>query len=774
MGESPLFQVDGVKRIILVRLYLELSDVNLSPRIRLVSLFMLLVIFLLILGQTAAISRKHGLAELQQRSLTDLNRYRLSFSQTLQRYRDLPELLATHWELINLLEHPEDLERRRSASLYLQQVNAIIGASDVYLMDQEGTTIAASNEYTPRSFVGRNFAFRPYFKDAIKGRPGRYSAVGTTSGKRGYYFSYPVQTRGQIIGVVVVKIDLNDIEEDWNDPLLDILVVDEDDVVFISTRRDWKFRLLKPMSQDDMQRVVSSLRYGSHPLKALEIIERKSRMDGSTLITLVDGNQIDNSALDGASPREYLLQSASLEDSGLRVVVLAQTRMLNQAVWEAVVLAAFIYVAVVLLALFLLTRHRAKQERLRFKQQRTLALEENEARIRAIIDNTHAGLITLDSQGRIDSFNPTAEKLFGYQAEQIRDEFFSALLSQADRPLCWDRIIPTDGQHMSELMMEATGLRRDGSEFPIELVVGQMQVGGQLRFIATIHDITERTESERQLKQAHDELESRVQARTADLTSTNARLRTEIERHDKTRNELIQTAKLAVLGQLAAGINHELNQPLTAIRAYADNAKAFLGMGKTSTVETNLTEISGLTERMAKIIHPLKEFSRESSGQPEPVCLKALRDGAMSILYGQLHKKGVAIEWPSQLENYYVLGDMVRLEQVLVNLISNALQAMEQRSEKRLQISLGTENESLTIALRDFGPGIAETDLSRVFEPFYTTKSSGQGLGLGLSISHRIIESLNGQLTAANHPEGGAVFTLTLPTCPAPQDRSTD
>lgn len=740
-----------------------------SPRIRLVSLFLLLLTFLLIIGQTAAISRKQGLAELQQRSQTDLNRYRLSLNQTLERFRNMPELLATHWDLIKLLQQPGNIESRRSASLYLQQVNTILGASDVYLMDPAGKTVATSNEYSPLSFLGRNFAFRPYFKEAIQGRPGAYSAVGTRSGKRGYYFSYPVRVVDSIIGVVVVKIDLNDIEEDWNDPLLDILVVDDDGVVFISTRKDWKFRVLKPLSQGDMQRIVGSLRYGNNPLKALGIIERRARTDGSTLVTLVDAAQLDSPALDGAEPREYLLQDVQLEGYGLRLVSLAQTRMVRQSVWESVILAAFVYVALVLLGLFLLTRRRAQQERALFKQQRTLALEENESRIQAIIDNTQAGLITMDRQGRIESFNPTAEKLFGYQGEQIRGSYFSCLLSQPDRPLCWRHLMAEDPMRSAELMLEATGVRQGGSSFPVELVIGQMQVGDQLRFIATVHDLTERKETERQLKRAHDQLESRVRSRTADLTETNDRLRTEMERHGRTRNELIQTAKLAVLGQLAAGINHELNQPLTAIRAYADNARAFMELGKQQTVEANLVEISALTERMAKIIHPLKEFSRNSSGQPEPVCLKALRDGAMSILYGQLHKKGAEIKWPAQLERYYVLGDMVRLEQVLVNLIRNALQAMEAQPQKQIEISLECQMAHLQLVLRDHGPGIAEADLARVFEPFYTTKKSGQGLGLGLSISHRIIESLNGQLRAANHPEGGAVFTLTLPLCDAPQ-----
>lgn len=742
---------------------------KLTPRIRLTAGVIIVLLFLLLIGQTAAMHRKQALQELQQSSATDLNRYILSLEQTLDRYRHLPKLISTHWELINLLRDSDDEGLRYNANLYLEQVNQTIGAADVYLMDEYGVTVAASNWREARTFIGRNFNFRPYFTEAMKGETAYYSALGTTSNKRGFYFSYPVKLNGRISGVAVVKINLNDIEQDWSDPLLDILVTDEDGVVFISTRQDWKFRALDPLSQADLQRIVESLRYGSHELKSLEIIERFQRPDGSVLITLVDGERIDNQALDGVRARQYLMQSEPLHDSGLKVSALASTKVVQQGVYEAVALVTFIYVALVMLALFLITRERAKQERARFKQQRTEALEENEARIRAIIDNTHAGLITLDSQGRIESFNPTAEKQFGYKPGAIRGAYFSQLIAKPDRALCWQHISSDEQRRDLELTMEASALRLDGSQFPTELTIGQMVIGGTLHFIVTVHDMTERKLYEEKLQRARDLLESRVVERTADLTATNDKLRDEVQQHQQTQNELIQTAKLAVLGQLAAGINHELNQPLTAIRAYADNAQAFLEMGRADTAQTNLKEIGGLTERMAKIIHPLKEFSRNSSGQPEPVCLQSLRDGAMSILYGRLERDGAEIHWPSNLAQEYVLGDMVRLEQVLVNLISNALQAMEALDKKPIDISLKQQDDKLQLIVRDHGPGISTAELGRVFEPFYTTKASGQGLGLGLSISFRIIESLNGCLSVTNHPEGGAQFVIELPRCDAPQ-----
>lgn len=726
--------------------------------------------FFIVVGQTTLVSRSQGYDQLQQRSNADLNRYLLSLQQKLDRYKDLPGLLSSHSILINALTQPNDESLNGTASSYLQHVNESINAADVYLMDVEGTAIAASNWSLERSFVGKNYAFRPYFKEAMAGKAGRYFALGTVSKRRGYYFSYPIYKQQDIVGVVVVKIDLNEIESDWTDPDLDILVTDEDGVIFISTRKDWKFRTLKPLAQNDIQRIAESLRYGNHELVSLDIVKTSQRAEGGTLVTLVDGDRIDNPALDGISTRQFLLQSRELEDSGLTVVVLASTKSVKGRMFYTALTIGFIFIALVLLVMVLLTRQRIKRERARFKLLETNALEANEARVRAIIDNTRAGLITLDRQGRIESMNIMAEKLFGYDEKDVQYEYISKLLTQPDRALCWSHLTAADGDQQDELFMEAGGLRQDGSAFPIELIIGHMDYGSIKRFIVTIHDITQRKQYEGELKRARELLEHRVEKRTADLTDANMKLLEEVDKHKDTQNELIQTAKLAVLGQMSAGINHELNQPLTAIRTYADNAQAFMALDRMEPVKKNLYEISHLTERMAKIIHPLKEFSRKTSGASEPVCLQNVHDGAMSIMYGRLHKVKAQVNWPKNLERCYVLGDTVRLEQVLVNLISNALQAMEEQETPIVNIELNTDKQWAVLLVRDYGPGIPEHDLGRVFEPFYTTKQAGQGLGLGLSISYRIIESMGGRLSVENHPSQGAVFKISLPIARAPDN----
>jgi len=729
---------------------------------------LLLVLFVLLLVETGIVSRQQAIEELQASAESHLDRYMLSLQQKLDRYKDLPHLLSTHSDLNRALAPGATDVERQHANRYLEQVNSIMGTTDVYLMNVEGETVAASNWRSENTFIGRNFGFRPYFQDAMAGRAGRYFALGTTSKRRGYYFSYPLRLQGEVRGAVVVKVDLHDVERHWSNPRIDLLVTDSDDIIFISTRPEWKFRALRPLLPQEMERIVSSLRYGDYKLSALEILKREQLASGAELITLLDSRRIDNQALDGVHPRQLLLQSKSVPGFGLSVSVLASLDPVEEAMLGALLLVGFSSAALLLLILFLLARRRMLKERALFQQRELLALEESEARVRAIIDNTQAGLIMLDTSGAVESINPTAERLFGYSLEQLRGQYFSQLLAQADRALVWRHILAEETEVPEQLSLEAMGLRQDGSLIPLGLSIGRMTLASARHFIVTLHDLTERKEHERQLKAAQEALEIRVQERTADLSRANAKLREEVAQHRRTQNELIQTAKLAVIGQMSAGINHELNQPLTAIRNYADNARAFLARDQLESVATNLQEISSLTERMSRIIRPLKEFARKSSGSSEAVSLQALRDGAMSLMYGRFEKTAVEIHWPDGLAEHYVCGDMLRLEQVLVNLLTNALQAMENGPGKRIEVTVETRGERLLIGVHDDGPGIQAEAPEQVFEPFFTTKKSGQGLGLGLSISQRIIESMGGELSAANHPEGGAVFTIDLPKAERP------
>ncbi|MFL6717509.1 MAG: ATP-binding protein [Burkholderiaceae bacterium] len=275
------------------------------------------------------------------------------------------------------------------------------------------------------------------------------------------------------------------------------------------------------------------------------------------------------------------------------------------------------------------------------------------------------------------------------------------------------------------------------------------------------------------LQRAHDELERNVIERTADLSSTNERLKKEVaERTQAERtlrsaqDELVQAGKLAVIGQLSAGIAHELNQPLAALRTLSGNARKFLARGNQETASSNLERIDQLVDRMGLLTSQLKSFARKSSGRPQAVPVRRAIENALFLLEQRLKQAGTVacVDLPpDELEAWC---DPNRLEQVLVNLSGNALDAMEGQKAPALEISASRRDGRIQIQVRDRGPGISAEASGRLFEPFFTTKEAGGGLGLGLAISAGIVADFGGALSADNLPEGGAVFTVDLPAAP--------
>jgi len=280
-----------------------------------------------------------------------------------------------------------------------------------------------------------------------------------------------------------------------------------------------------------------------------------------------------------------------------------------------------------------------------------------------------------------------------------------------------------------------------------------------------------RVEAQLLLEKANAELEQKVTTRTADLTAANERLRAEVlerQRAEQTlraaQDELVQAAKLAVLGQLATGITHELTQPLGALRTLSGNAIEFMRRGDQATAESNLQIIATLVDRMGEIIVPLKTYARKSPARPRPVDVAHALRNALFLLDQKLRRADVEVDNRCAPQSALAWCDQNRLEQVLVNLVGNAVDAMSESAIRRLRLEAEPGGAGrLLLRVIDSGPGLSADALAHVFEPFFTTKPAGVGLGLGLAISQDIIRDFGGDLSAANHPDGGAVFTLDLP-----------
>lgn len=587
-----------------------------------------------ILVYVSKITYQKGLENLAVEGTVKLELHTTYLRGLLEKYESLPELLATDKRLINYLIKPGGRERINALNKYLETVNSISDASDTYLMDKEGLTIAASNWNEPHPFVGRNFSYRPYFQEAMKGQLGRYFALGTTSVRRGYYFAYPVRHQGKILGALVIKIGIDSVEQSWGHKHQSFLVTDPDGVIFFTTKRDWRFRTLFPLEPETRKRIVDSRRYPNATLDPINIVRDQVTTQGR--IVKIRFNETDKT-------KTYLLQSEYMEHAGWNVQILSETDGVDRFVIIVIAMLSSIFILGGLLHLLVWQRRQRLIETKQFEEQ-----------------------------------------------------------------------------------------------------------------------------SRKVLEHANERLEIRVVERTAELTKTNALLRQEIEERRKaeialknTRSELVHAAKLAALGQMSAGINHELNQPLAAIRSYTDNCKEFLNKERTEDAKWNLEQIAELTDRMARIGVQLKLFSRKSSGQMTTVPLHGVIDGALEILKPSLRKVDVEIEVSIVPESLEVNGNNVLLQQVLVNLLSNALQALEGQEKRSVFISAKRSKKHVLVAVEDTGRGIEPDHLPHIFEPFYTTKTSGEGLGLGLTITERIIKEMNGSMSVIN-TGSGARFEFLL------------
>jgi len=289
------------------------------------------------------------------------------------------------------------------------------------------------------------------------------------------------------------------------------------------------------------------------------------------------------------------------------------------------------------------------------------------------------------------------------------------------------------------------------------------------------------------LQQANTELEQKVARRTADLTTANERLRQEVSDREQaeqslraTQGELVQAAKMAVLGQLAAGITHELTQPLGAIRTLSGNAIEFLRRGNLKTLDGNLAIIARLADQMGHIIQPLKGFARKSAPQPEATDVEQALRNALFLFDQRLRREQVRVVNRCVAGRAVVWCEANRLEQVLVNLIGNAVDAMAGAAHKVLTLDARvataqpdadarTDDSAswVRIEVADTGCGFDDAVAAQLFEPFFTTKAKGAGLGLGLAISRDIVREFGGDLRAAAQPGGGSVFHIDLPAAPA-------
>jgi len=249
-------------------------------------------------------------------------------------------------------------------------------------------------------------------------------------------------------------------------------------------------------------------------------------------------------------------------------------------------------------------------------------------------------------------------------------------------------------------------------------------------------------------EEANATLEARVEKRTEQLKQA--------------QYQLVQAGKLNALGEMSAGISHELNQPLAAMQNFAENGSKMLARDRIDDARKNFGLIGEQIDRATRIIRSLRAFARKEKEIIEPVELQDILTESLNLAQARLTQEGVTFTPASDTKSAMVMGGHVRLQQVVLNLITNAIDAMADSPEKHIEFDMSRTGKTINLIIRDTGSGLENSD--RVFEPFYSTKDIGasKGMGLGLSISYGIVGSFGGDMTCQNRPDGGAEFTITL------------
>ena len=659
----------------------------------------------------------------------------------VEKHDFLPHAAARHPGVLALLRAPRDPALRSRANDYFADLQATTGAAALYLIDRDGLTLASSNWNLPSSFVGQNYRQRAYFEDAIQGRRGFFYGLGLTTGQSGLFIAEPVRADDAILGVVVVKISLEALQAAWMSGADPVVLRDSRGIVFLSAVPEWLFHSFGPVSAPDARWVAEHGQYGSRARFDVLPWTRQALPgeSGYVLRAEVQGRT-----------RRLLALDTPLPALGWTLTVTSSMQEVVQARQSALMLTTLAVALLLLGVLYWRLREKrfdeqrsARLELERRVEERTRDLQEAHAFRKAMEDSLLVGMRARDPEGKIIYVNPALCAMVGYSAEELL----------GCRP-------PYPYWHPDDLEKQA----RESDD--------------ALRGRAAPHGF----ESRIRHKDGHDVITMVYAAPLVDaqgvhrgwmssVVDITAQKQAEARQRDQ-ELRLQRSARLASVGEMASTLAHELNQPLMALSNFAVAARALAAQGSPEILSSALDEIVGQSQRASEIVKRVRAFINPQRAQYESLSMAGVVTHAKVLLEPELQRHGASLRLVLEDGGATVRGDRVLLEQVLVNLVQNALQAMQDQPDqppppparRAIDVACRRAGQSVRIGVADQGPGIPPEQLEQVFAPFFTTKR--EGLGLGLNICRTIVEAHGGAIGVENRAGGGATFTFTLPIEP--------
>jgi len=734
-----------------------------------------------------------------------------------------------------------DAEDIMSADKVLDQYNEVLETDVCYILDRKGLVIASSNRKDEDSLVGKNYGFRPYFVEAIKGGGGRYFTLGTTSLKRGFYASAPVRdARGRIIGVVVVKEDMSFIE-----PYLEnyeyCFLVSPEGIIFLSGKPEMVLKSLSPLEKDVEQRLLSSRQFGEKPFKSF--LSRE--VSGGADVRL--------------QGKRFLVSRKIIDPQGWSVVLISSLERVR--FYKFIGIASTFFVLILMFALIAIISEVNKARKLHL---------ESEEKLQSILHGSFIPTFVIGKDHRILYWNKALEEISKIKAEDVTGTTGQwKAFYEKERPTLADLLV--DGavesipewysgkcikSNLIDEAYEMTGffpaLGDGGKWLRFTAAAIRDSAGRLIGAIETLEDITDLRRAEELFrtmantsragvyivqggrfqfinynaagyagysaeemtgmkslsivhpddveaarKNALDMLKGRrtapyelrivrkdgqlrwimetmtsidyhgakaILANSMDITEqkqSEESLKKAFRDLQEAKDMLVQSEKLAAMGRLSSGVAHEIRNPLNimSLNLQMLEIKGKLNYETKKAVDICHAQIG----RIVKIIEGLRKFSRVSEKKLTPESIPEVIDHVLSLSAPRLRTEDVAVSVKCDPDLPALFMDRPAMEQVLFNLVSNALDAMRDGGKRKLGISCGKKDGSILVTVSDTGHGIREEHMPKLFDPFFTTKDPDKGTGLGLSISYGIIQDHMGKIWAVNNVGGGTSFFIELP-----------
>lgn len=652
----------------------------------------------------------------------------------VEKHDFLPYAAARHPDVLALLQSPQDAALRARVNRYFADLQATTGAAALFLVDRNGLTLSSSNWNQPASFVGESYRQRPYFEDAIQGRRGFFYGLGLTTGQSGMFIAEAVRGPAGIVGVAVVKVSLEPLQSAWMHGTDPVLLRDSRGVVFLSAVPEWLFQASRPLPEADLHWISAHRQYGAR--------EHFPRLPWRVQPQAADAYVV-HTQLQGRPRTLYALDTA-LPELGWTLTVTTDMKEVAQARQLALILSSLLLALLLLAILYWRLREKrfveqrtARLELERRVEARTRDLEEAHTFRKAMEDSLLVGMRARDPEGRIIYVNPAFCRMVGYAAEELL----------GCRP-------PYPYWHPDELEKQA--------KVSDDVLQGRVVPYGY--------------ESRIRHKDGHDVITMIYTAALVDargvhrgwmssVVDITAQKQAEARQRDQ-ELRLERSARLASVGEMASTLAHELNQPLMALSNFALAARALAEQGNGTLLLETLNDIIAQSRRASEIVKRVRVFINPQRAQYENLLLAEVISHAVALLKPELQRHHARLQLQLDEATPAVRGDRVLLEQVLMNLIHNAVHAMQGLPAGRRNITLRCRQleQGVCVTVADSGPGIPPDRLEQIFAPFFTSKPDG--LGLGLNICRTIVEAHGGRMSVENRPAGGAAFTFTLPIAP--------